>query len=648
MQRNRICVLTAMPEALHEQRILDGIFAQCQTYGYHVAVFATMTNLMHNDRAYQQGEEAIYQLPNFDLFDGVIVDTLTFGGGYTQDAMGKIASRMQKECRKPVVCLELPMNGYPVVENDNENVLREMCRHLTDFHGKRDICILTGGQGNPVAEYRLEIFLDELAKHGIEVPPERIVYGDFWYTSGEALAEEIAAGERTMPEAFLCASDHMALGLIERLKRRGYAIPRDAIVIGFEATVEAALNETPLTSYKPNDTLTAARAVDHLRRIIEPDAEVIPFTPKAEDQIHFGESCGCSGDIMRSVAAFRDALYYTMHNYNLETRKNNIDIGLLMENYISERLTAADTPHDCLYQIWTSSYILRPMMQNSLCLAENWLTDYTHNTDDPYPPKMRLVCAYSDDLDATFFDDPRCVLFDTKDMLPQMLNDTGEPSVYYFSPVHFGDKTLGYTVLQRRLTDPHKINLVYRNWLRMVNNSLEMMRAKQRYVLLSSHDEMTGLLNRRGFFEQLPKRLSARTEDGYSMAMLSVDLDGLKHINDTYGHSEGDRAIRTVALALRSAVENDGICARFGGDEFEAAVFLPTAELRAWYESFLTNFRRSLAEFNETAGKPYTVGASIGFASDAVSPSLIPDTLMNQADERMYADKIARKAQRVF
>ena len=73
-----------MPESIHGKRILDGIIKQCQKYGYDVAVFATMTNLMHHDRVYQKGEEVIYQLPNFDLFDGVIVDTVTFGGGTTQ------------------------------------------------------------------------------------------------------------------------------------------------------------------------------------------------------------------------------------------------------------------------------------------------------------------------------------------------------------------------------------------------------------------------------------------------------------------------------------------------------------------------------------------------------------------------------------
>lgn len=129
-----------------------------------------MTNLMHHDRVYLKGEEVICQLPNFALFDGVIVDTVTFGGGAVTQAQEKKLKRLQKECSIPVITLGLPLSDYKVIENDNEMILREMCRHLVSLHGTRDICILTGAEGNPVAEYRLKIYLDELSALGCELP----------------------------------------------------------------------------------------------------------------------------------------------------------------------------------------------------------------------------------------------------------------------------------------------------------------------------------------------------------------------------------------------------------------------------------------------------------------------------------------------
>lgn len=640
--KKRICILTAMPECLHGQRILEGIFEQCRKYGYDVAVFATMTNLMHHDRTYQQGEEMIYQLPNFALFDGVIMDAVTFGGGSTVEALDKIMNRLRTDCNIPVVTLELPLDNYKCVENDNEPILREMCRHVVVTHEKRDICILTGPKDNPVAEYRLDVFLDELSQLGITVPEQRIEYGDFWYSCGERLADEIASRHKPLAEAYLCASDHMALGLLERLKAHGISAPNDTIIIGFEATMEAALNDPPLTSFAPNDTLTAAKAVDYLRSVLEPDTPIKPYQTQTGSHLRTGESCGCKADSMRFVSNFRDALYYTMRNYNLESRGNDIDIGLLMENYVSEEFTSVKTPNECLHQIWVSTYLLNPFRHCFLCLSPDWLMDYTQD-DDRYPSQMRLISEHSGDTGPTFCCDERSILFDTKKMLPHMLSNGEPPSVFYFAPVHFADKTFGYSVLQRDLSESRKLNLVYRNWLRLVNNSLEMMRARNRYIVLSTHDEMTGLLNRRGFYDELEKAAHDNEKSKMDVVILSVDLDGLKKINDTYGHSEGDRAIITVGRAISAACGSNAICARFGGDEFAAAAFVAANSADSWFDSFLRAFHDIIEEYNRTSEKPYLVIASIGYASQPHSKSLNLEALINKADSLMYAEKAVHK-----
>ncbi len=418
--------------------------------------------------------------------------------------------------------------------------------------------------------------------------------------------------------------------------------PRDAIAIGFEATTEAALNDTPLTSFVPNDSLTAAKAIDYLHDVIEPDAELLPYETAGKASISAGESCNCGSDHIRSLSSFRDALYYTMRNYNLENRCNDIDIGLLMENYVSEKFTGVKAPEECLCQIWGSTYLLSPFSHYYLCLADDWLTDYTPD-EERYPRKMRLIAEHSGDAGPTFCCDDRSVLFNTSDMLPHLLNNDEKPSVFYFSPVHFGDKTFGYSVLQRELTDTHKLNLVYRNWLRLVNNSLEMMRAKNRYMVLLIHDEMTGLLNRRGFYERLEKAIAAGEVSEHDIVILSVDLDGLKKINDTYGHTEGDNAIITVGRALCTACGNEAVCARFGGDEFAAAVIVHKQQTASWYAEFTRAFSQSISEYNAVSGKPYQVMASVGFAAQPCSETMNLEALINRADSQMYADKAEHK-----
>ena len=97
------------------------------------------------------------------------------------------------------MCVGMPYRDYPTVTSENDLLLREMCRHAVNVHGCKDICLLTGIKGHPESEDRLRVFLDELDKLGVPVTDEHIVYGDFWYTSGEKLADDIASGSISKP-----------------------------------------------------------------------------------------------------------------------------------------------------------------------------------------------------------------------------------------------------------------------------------------------------------------------------------------------------------------------------------------------------------------------------------------------------------------
>ena len=76
-KRKLIGVITALPESVHAKRVLNGIFSQCRKYGYNAAVFAPMINVSSKNTAYLKGELNIYELPDFDMFDAVIIDMIS-------------------------------------------------------------------------------------------------------------------------------------------------------------------------------------------------------------------------------------------------------------------------------------------------------------------------------------------------------------------------------------------------------------------------------------------------------------------------------------------------------------------------------------------------------------------------------------------
>ena len=640
-KRKTICLVTSFPETTHAKRVSMGAFTQCEKYGYNIAQFASMVNLDFYFKNYAVGERRIYDIIDFSRFDGIILDNISLIYNNKTDLIEMLYEKVKAQSDIPTVCIGIPYKDLPTVTSCNDEMFKELCRHAVEVHGCRKICVLTGMQGNFEAEQRLEIIVDEIERLGLTVLPEHRIYGDFWFTSGEQLARDIVGGKIEKPDAVIAASDHMALGLIEELTRLGKKVPEYMVVLGFEATNEAALDDISLTSIESNFARSAADAVDMIRQQIEPDKPIDPYTVETKKMLHIGMSCGCKPDLKRTMDAVRTSLYYTERNYTSDVFEDNIDIGLLMENYIPEQLTSSTDPQDCIMRIYSSLYVISPYKNFYLCLRDDWL-DENADLALAKTDKTSLVLLKSNVGKDDINKDEDKVIFDSSLMLPQMFEESDEPSVFYFSAVHYSDKTLGYAVLERKLSHHQKYNLVYRNFVRFINNALEMARTKNRFVEMSIHDKMTGLLNRRGMYKGLEQLKDSLTNER-ELLVCVIDMDGLKYINDTFGHSEGDYGIILVSKAAKSICESGDICARAGGDEF---FIIGTREKGSFDSDKCTKrFNEKLSELASHDEKSFTVTASIGLALSAESDADF-EALLSEADENMYRYKMMRKKQR--
>ena len=152
-------------------------------------------------------------------------------------------------------------------------------------------------------------------------------------------------------------------------------------------------------------------------------------------------------------------------------------------------------------------------------------------------------------------------------------------------------------------------------------------------------DALTGLYNRRGFMREYKKMLELMPK-GSCLTVILADLDGLKRINDNYGHREGDHAIHTVAQALKFACP-EGICTRFGGDEMFGVIMgaHSESELRKAISDYLDSY-------NQRSDKPYAVSASVGIYITGTADDLDFEELIKKSDKLMYADKTAKKRAR--
>jgi diguanylate cyclase (GGDEF)-like protein/PAS domain S-box-containing protein len=158
---------------------------------------------------------------------------------------------------------------------------------------------------------------------------------------------------------------------------------------------------------------------------------------------------------------------------------------------------------------------------------------------------------------------------------------------------------------------------------------------EHRALALAERDPLTELYNRRRFRDDVERRIAEAVRHGDRSWILVLDLDNFKAINDSHGHSTGDRALLAVARALQFSVRNTDSVARLGGDEF--GVLLARADLTG-AERVTRNILRRLEETSiETVSKPVTVSASIGSA--LIDGSKDFDEVLAQADHAMYVQK---------
>lgn len=176
--------------------------------------------------------------------------------------------------------------------------------------------------------------------------------------------------------------------------------------------------------------------------------------------------------------------------------------------------------------------------------------------------------------------------------------------------------------------------------LRRALEDLAALNAELRAI--SIRDELTGLLNRRGFMEQGINGIHKFAGDGQASLVMFADLDNLKSINDRFGHGEGDLAIVRTAGLLRAALPAGSIVARLGGDEFTAVIPVP-ANAHDAAADMETRIQAEFAAFNRTSASQYRLSVSLGFAHCEPGSRIDFEELMIQADNRLYEQKKAKR-----
>jgi diguanylate cyclase (GGDEF)-like protein len=279
-----------------------------------------------------------------------------------------------------------------------------------------------------------------------------------------------------------------------------------------------------------------------------------------------------------------------------------------------------------------------PMSLVSLIDAERAFFKARHGLDAVEAPRDHAFCAYAilnpteamvvpdTRLDSRFADNPFV---------------TGAPDIRFYAGIPLVNPegaALGtLCVLDHR---PREMDQAQRqNLARLAETAmttLELRRAMARVRRLALVDALTGLPNRPALMDALERALARQQRHGENFALLYLDLDGFKRINDQRGHMTGDAVLREVATALTASLREEDLGARLGGDEFAAVLAGNPLDVQAVAERVRGEIAAGMAAHG------WAVTASVGAVSFRASPGSVNNALQ-AADAAMYRAKAAGK-----
>ena len=212
-------------------------------------------------------------------------------------------------------------------------------------------------------------------------------------------------------------------------------------------------------------------------------------------------------------------------------------------------------------------------------------------------------------------------------------------------PLYLGNYLMGAIYLdnfesESAFVQSIEIASIVSNYLQMI---LWKQRTDERLRHLATHDMLTNTLNRAAFMEMAEKIMKLSKRNDRKFAIIYIDLDDFKEVNDSYGHEFGDEFLSGFCRKIQSFIRESDLFARFGGDEF--VLLLPETDEKG-ARLFLERFRKTLTREFELKGEKieYRFSAGIAIFPDDGEDDL--EKLINIADKRMYEDKRERKLRR--
>lgn len=540
----------------------------------------------------------------------------------------------------PVVSIGTKIAGRPSILCDPKPGIQKILEDLVDRQKCRKICVLGRIPGSHEAQERTEIIAAFLKKRGIRFDERFIIDGNFTYEGAKKPLEDYYDEKGSFDfDAVVALNDDMAFAALDFCARHKIKVPEQVRVTGFDNVPRAEFSHPPLATVTQDLFEQGRSAVEAILNMLQ--KKRVPGEIFVETSAIFRESC------VGNLSVFLPEKSDRRVGTEWLEKKNQFYI---LNDFLISGQARLNLPK--MRKYFKDNIERFEVTAAALCVYEQPFYLNEKSADARLPEKAFVLSAFDSSKNFIQNINAEPIAFNPREnMLPPGLLDLSFGK-YQISILSKCENQYGYMVFRCGSCEALIYSMMADNFGRLVSEAWESTRAEKaakiqqertaRLNMISKTDELTGLLNRRGFMELGQQTIDIAVVLKQGGIVIFGDMDGLKYINDTFGHDAGDRAIKAEAEILKNNFRASDIVGRLGGDEFVIiAAGLGEPRLSAIRE----NIDAACKAWNIVHNEGFELSISLGCKNFSPDNKNLED-ILREADSLLYEEKRKKKNSR--
>ena len=618
----RILLLTSASNFECHKNVIRSIDKKLKKAGSYALFVLTSYGLYREENAYDEGESAVYSLLEETSFDGCIID-----GNIANRDMYRDFIQLLRKKGIPFLTLNCGLPGVPFVSLDSYDAGCQLMEHLIQEHHCTKINMVALDGNDVIANQLMRAYRDTLQKYSIPENAERIVEMTVSVQHGRDLFHIFRERGIDDAEAVICNHDVYCIGLCLEMEEQGYHVPEDLILCSLNRSANSVVFRPDISGADRMDSELAEKACELLIQMME--GKEVPQENCCKGKIYYGQSCGCKNTqeeqfsrryqeiILAKIEAGNQISRMMQYNDSLEGVISLDELGENIRNML-QGISCKEFIF-CLNQR-TVKYITSEM-------------EYTDSEDGkPFDRTMTAVTGITERTGEL-----KDFSFAIEKLLPL---EVRAGDLILFLPIHHNERVFGYMAFVNEYLpiDIYNYRICHESiGISMENLHRQMLLRKSIEELDKLHmqDALTGLQNRFAWNRYQKEYID---KDEYCVVMM--DMDGLKTINDGFGHLAGNNALCITANAIKTLISERDLIIRCGGDEFQILSYETDA---GYWENMKTALNDKIREHVAQQKLPYELGVSVGYCICSRENPVSFEECCETADQRMYENKRARK-----